>query len=243
MHSTSKGFRKFKSRIDYLQEDMETVAVILKNKELLADENKIFKLVSASGQPKLYQRKGTSGSREIVLRHLQNTLFVSYIKELYEEVLIYCEYALGCAALTSPEANRLVGEQNVNFLANDILSKSSKEEIISMVISKIFRGIENKRDTLLLISAINDRLNLGIAKDLIQNAMPYLEARHKFVHSDGAADELYKQKYPDIALDEKGKIKLNTSVIQKASSSVMKLIVEYDTVMKQHGLFPSSEFE
>ena len=129
MHNNSKGYRRFKSRIEYFQEDMETIAVFLKNKELLVDENRIFKSVTENGQPRLFKRQNTSGSRSVVIRHLQNTLFVSVIKELYEEVLLYCAYAIDCAAQTSPEANRLVGEQNVSFTANDILSKNDRKSI------------------------------------------------------------------------------------------------------------------
>lgn len=242
MHKTSKGFRRFKSRIEYFQEDLESVAVILKNKEILAGDNSIFKNVSKSNQPKLYKRQNSSNSREVVLRHLQNTMFVSFIKEMYEEVLIYCAYATDCAAQTSPNAQRLVGEQNFNFTANDILSKKDRKEIVSFVIEKIFRGIENKKDTLLLVSALNDRLNLGVNNDTIMNAMPYLEARHKFIHSDGLADNKYKDMYPNIELTGEGYIKLNTTVIQKATTAITKLVCEYEEAMTKNKLFQNEEY-
>ena len=49
--------------------------------------------------------------------------------------------------------------------------------------------IENKKDTLLLVSALNDRLKLGVGIETISNALPYLDARHKFIHADGKADD------------------------------------------------------
>lgn len=243
MHSTSKGYRRFKSRIEYFQEDMEAVAVFLKNKELLADEDRIFKSVTESGQPRLYKRQNTSGSRSVVIRHLQNTLFVSVIKELYEEVLLYCVYATDCAAQTSPEANRLVGEQNVSFTANDILSQNDRKGIVSLVISKVFRGLENKKDTLLLVSALNDRLDLGVNRDTITNALPYLEARHKFIHADGLADAKYRADFPAMELDENGYIKLNSSIVQRAIVALKKLVTEYEEAMKANNLFPTEEFD
>lgn len=243
MHSTSKGFRRFKSRVEYFQDDIETVAVFLKNKELLADDEKIFKSVSEKGQPRLSKRKSTSGSRGVVIRHLQNTLYVSVIKDLYEEVLLYCAYATDCAAQTSPNANRLVGDQNCSFTANDILSMSDRKSIVSLVISKVFRGLENKKDTLLLVSALNDRLDLGVSWDTISNALPYMEARHKFIHADGKADEKFKADYPGIELDEEGYIKLNATIIQKAIATFKKLITEYEAAMKLNNLFPQEEFE
>lgn len=243
MHSTSKGYRRFKSRIEYFQDDMEAVAVFLKNKELLADENKIFKSVTENGQPRLFKRQSTPGRRSVVIRHLQNTLFVSVIKELYEEVLLYCAYATDCAAQTSPNANRLVGDQNYSFTANEILSKDDRKSIISLVIGKVFRGLENKKDTLLIVSALNDRLDLGVNQDTITNALPYLEARHKFIHADGFADEKYKADFPNMEIDQDGYIRLNSSIVQKAIIAVKKLVTEYEDAMKLNRLFPPEEFE
>lgn len=243
MHSKSKGYRRFKSRIEYFQEDMETVSVFLKNKELLSDDEKIFKSVTENGQPRLFKRQSTAGSRRNVIGHLQNTLFVSIIKELYEEVLLYCAYATDCAAQTSTEANRLVGAQNITFTANEILSQNDRKSIISLVIAKIFRGLENKKDTLLLVSALNERLNLGVSEDTISNALPYLEARHKFIHADGLADEKYKADFPEVELDRNGYIKLNSTIIQKAIAVIKRLVNEYEERMNSNGLFPPEEFE
>lgn len=156
---------------------------------------------------------------------------------------MYCAYATDCAAQTSPEANRLVGEQNFSFTANDLLSLPDKKSIVSLVISKVFRGLENKKDTLLLVSALNDRLNLGVNRETIANAIPYLEARHKFIHADGKADDKFKEDYPYVELDEDGRIKLNATIIQKIITSLNKLIAEYDAAMKSNHLFPPEEFE
>lgn len=243
MHTKSKGYRRFKSRVEYFQEDMETVAVLLKNKELLADSDKIFKSLTERGQPRLSKRKSTSGSRNVVIRHLQNTLFVSIIKDLYEEVLSYCAYVSDCAAQTLPNANKLIGDQNCSFTANDLLSLPDRKTIVSLIMSKVFRNIENKKDTLLLVSSLNDRLKLGVGIETISNALPYLDARHKFIHADGKADDKYRKDYPQIALDKDGYIILNSTVIREALSAMQKLVSEYESTMKTNNLFPQEEFE
>lgn len=243
MHKTSKGYRRFKSRVEYFQDDLETVAVFLRNKELLADDKKLFVSVTENGQPRLSKRKSTPGSRGVVIRHLRNTLFVSIIKDLYEEVLMYCAYATDCAAQTSPMANRLVGDQNFNFTANEILSMPDRKSIVSLVISKVFRGLENKKDTLLLVSALNDRLNLGVSQDTISNALPYLEARHKFIHADGKADDKFMADFPGVELDEEDNIKLNVAIIQKVITAFNKLVAEYESGMQSNNLFPLEEYE
>ena len=137
----------------------------------------------------------------------------------------------------------MVGEQNCSFTANDLLSQPNRKAIVSLVVSKIFRGIENKKDTLLIVSALNDRLGLGVNRDTIKNALPYLEARHKFIHADGKADDKFKADYPEIELDADDYIKLNTTIVQKAIVALKKLVSEYETVMKANNLFPHEEFE
>lgn len=243
MHKEGKGFRRFKSRVNYFQEDIETVEVILENKETIKGRKTIFHKVDKTQHPKLFTRKNSRRSREVVLRHLLNTVFVSFIKDLYEEVLIYCAYATDCAAQSSPNANRLVGEQNYSFTANEILSKRDKKEIVSAVIGKVFRGIENKKDTLLLVSALNDRLGLGVGKDTISGAMPFLEARHKFVHSDGIVDSKYKTDYPNMELTDDNRIKLNSKIIKKASDAIVSLVTEYENAMTKNHLFPNEEYQ
>ena len=94
-----------------------------------------------------------------------------------------------------------------------------------------------------MVSALNDRLNLGVNSEIINNALPYLEARHKFIHADGKADEKYKFDFPGVELDEEDHIKLNAAVVLKAIMASKKLVAEYETAMKANKLFPQEEFE
>lgn len=134
MHKTSKGYRRFKSRIDYFQEDMESIEVFLMNKEYCAGDETMFRLITPNGQPKLSKRQNSEKSRILVLRHLQHTIFGMVIKEMYEEVMSYFDYILFCvASIGSITPERLIGKSTCNFSVNDILTKSTKEDIISMV--------------------------------------------------------------------------------------------------------------
>ena len=134
MHISSKGCRRFKSRIDYFQEDMESIEFFLMNKEYCAGNEAIFRLTTLKGQPKLSKRQNSEQSRTLVLRHLQHTIFGTVIKEMYEEVMSYFDYILFCvASIGSITPERLIGNSTCNFSVNDILTKSTKEDIISMV--------------------------------------------------------------------------------------------------------------
>ena len=243
MHTSSKGCRRFKSRIDYFQEDMESIEVFLMNKEYCAGNEAIFRLTTLKGQPKLSKRQNSEQSRTLVLRHLQHTIYVTFIKEIYEEVMSYFSYVLfNVANVGSIASERLIGNNSCDFTANDILTKTTKEEIISMVTNRIFRVLENKRDTLLLITELKKRLALEISDDIIKAAMPFLLARHIYVHTDGVPDATYSNNYANMKLDNKGRIKLNKLVIYKAKVAISRLILEFDKELKEKNLIPLSEF-
>ena len=243
MYKFSKGYRSFSGRLGLFQVDLETVEFLYKNREQLAGSGAVSEGENKTMEPVLSDKLCTPFARTAAIGHLRNTLYVSIIKELYEEVLLYCSYISECASMMAPLANRLVGEQNCTFTANDILSKTTREEINKMVISEVFRKIENKKNTLLLVSAVNERLELGVSEETLQNALPYLEARHKFVHDDGLADEQFKEKYPNVKLDKKGYIKLDKTIMDKVFGLMLQLVREYDERMTANGLFPPGELE
>lgn len=243
MHKTSKGYRRFQSRVKYFQEDLETAMVLFKNEGLLAGSAYIFENVSPNYQPCLSKRQNSSSSRLLVLGHMKKTLYIAFIKELYEEVMIYLSYAINCSALELTDATRLIGAQNnLQFKITDILDKSTKEEIFQMILDKVFRVIENKKDTLEMISTFNERLNLGVDEEIIDKSMPYLEMRHLFSHSDGVTDEYYRKKYPNISVNAENQIILNSRVITQARSAICALVLEYENKLKLAHCFNEQEF-
>lgn len=242
MHKTSKGCRRFSQRLSCFREDLEVADVFKKNIENIAGTNVIFKNVNST-HTELNKRQSSRGSRKLVVNHMLHTLNVSIIKEMYEEVMAYLSYVLKCGALTLDEPNRLVGDQSFSMQANEILRTTSREEIVRIVMENIFRKLENKRDTLLLIREINARLGLSIGEDVIGKAMPYLEARHKFVHADGIVDEQFKASYPAIRIDGKGRIVLDKTEMSNAMSSIKNLVNAFEHKMKELNYFLPEEFE
>lgn len=242
MHAQSKGYRRFIDRMNCFLEDMEVVDIFYRNLPLLEDERVIFRGVTPTYQ-RLIKRQANRQSRTLVMMHLKHTLYVSVIKEIYEEVMDYLGYVLNCGALCLDEPGRLVGDQKFQMTANEILSTASREEIVTIVMANVFRKLENKRDTLLLVTELNERLALNIDDSVINRAMPFLEARHVFVHADGIADDDYKQKHPTIQLTEKGQIKLNATIMHNAVSQIKALIAAFEQKMQERNYFPLSEFE
>lgn len=243
LQKKSKGYRKFHTRLLYFFDDIEVVEILDINKEKLADARCLFSGVNRKQFAKLYRRRNTPDSRNLVVSHLKNSVYVSCIKELYEEIILYFNYVLRCAALTAPNINRLIGEQNdITMKVNDILALQSREEIVSDIMSQVFRRIESKKDTYLLINTLNERLSLGVETGVIKAAMPYLEARHIFVHADGIADNNYKKKYPNIKLKH-GKIFLDSRIIREYIATVEALVSSFEEKMIECGYYSDKEFE
>lgn len=237
----SKGYQRFYTRLDYFRLDREVADIFVKNKELLAGESKIFKGVTATGQPLLNSRDNTEYSRTIIVKHLRNSIYVSFVKEIYEEVTEYIRYILHQAALNGADTNRLLGEHNVNMRANEILSKATKEDIVQLITDQMFQQLENERSTMTLIQKIKNKLGLIIDQNTIDNALPYLECRHVFVHSDGKPSPDFLAKYPFINTDKKGRINLTADFLNKAFKAVDKLLSSIDKEMLRLNFIPTTE--
>lgn len=237
----SKGYRRFKSRLEYFRTDNEVAEIIVLNKEMLKGVDAIFNKVTADKHPLLYNRTNSANSRKLVVNHLRKTIYVSFIKDMYEEVTEYIRYILQEGAMNGVDPRRLVGEHNVSMKAIEILSMSTKREIIQTIMNQIFQQLENERSTITLISKIKNKLGLSIEQSLIDTALPFLEIRHIFVHSDGKPNQDFQTKYPDIKLDEHGRIQLNSSFAQEAYSAINNLLIAIDDEMIAKNYFSTTE--
>ena len=227
----SKGYQKFETRLVYFREDMELADVLFLNKERLKSEDNIFLMVNTDKHPLLSGRESTKGSRRNVMIHLKKSIFVSFLKEMYEEVTEYIRYILLQGSINGVDANRIIGEHNFKMQANDVLRLATKEEIIKSVTDQVFQQLESERSTIELLHKTKNKLGLNIEQELIDKAIPYLTCRHIFVHSDGRPTNEFKEKYPDIILDSKGRIALDMGFLNAAYKSVNDLLKAYDAEM------------
>lgn len=237
----SKGYLRFINRINYFDIDLELINMVILNQKMLAGKNKIFANIDPSNFPKLDLRKNNSGSRKIILEHLRNTLYVSYIKEIYEEFSEYLKYAVTCASKSKTlDINRFVGSNNIQISAIDLIQDGNWNKIASRISLAIFRQLENEKSTMNLIKKINTKLNLKIEDGLIAAALPYLDMRHSFVHQNGEVDEEFKTKYPQLQYKKK-KIFLNPDVIKSAKDAITNLAQEFDKKMIENAFFAKTD--
>lgn len=237
----SKGYQKFETRLVYFREDFELVDVLFLNKEKLKSDDKIFMMVNADRHPLLSGRESKKGSRKNVMTHLKKSIFVSFLKEMYEEVTEYIRYILLQGSINGVEPKRIVGEHNFKMQANDILSLATKEDVIRAVTDQIFQQLESERSTIELFQKTKNKLGLNVSQELIDKSIPYLTCRHIFVHSDGKPNDEFKAKYPEIRLDKKNRIALDLEFLNAAYKSVNDLLKAYDAEMIQKNYISQAE--
>ena len=92
-----------------------------------------------------------------------------------------------------------------------------------------------------LISKLKNKLGLSIDQKLVDEALPFLEIRHIFVHADGKPNREFLQKNPSIELDSHKRIMLNSVFAYKAYNAVNNLLEAIDSEMIRLNYFSSSE--
>lgn len=239
----SKGYLRLYNRFQHFRADIELVDILLRNKENLAGTDKIFKETNPRNHPTIASYTNTPHNRDIALKHLRSTLYVSNVKEIYEEVTEYLRYVLVHSARHGANINRLVGPHKVNLDANFLLSAESHDVITRAVTDSIFQQLEGERSSLELIKKISNKLDLNIDDNTINDALPYLLMRHFFVHEDGKPTNEFKEKHPEIRIDIKKRIVLSSSLLLDARLKVLKLISEIDQGILAKNFFPPEEIQ
>ena len=74
---------------------------------------------------------------------------------------------------------------------------------------------------------MNNSLGLEIQETTLNSAMPYLDARHIFVHRDGTPDKEYREQYPEIAVKKKV-IHIDSDFVADAREAIVELACEID---------------
>lgn len=243
----SKEALIFLNRIKSFDEDLELVDVLkiaLSHNNLLKKDGCLFKYVNETKHVNLYNRKATIQSRKIVINHLRKTVYSSYFKDLYEELTGYLKALLSEAAKVSKDkekARRLMGEHTINMKASDILQFNSIEDLARYIAESIIQSLENERSTKELIKKVCNKIDLQIDDKIINDALPYLEIRHKLVHANGLLDDEFKASYPQIQCDSDSFIVLNQPLVNSAKNAITALVMAIDEkALKKSLLSPNT---
>ncbi|PTT74807.1 hypothetical protein DBR41_27000 [Pseudomonas sp. HMWF010] len=235
----SKALHRFTQRLISYETDLELTDVLITNfLRGQADERTICEATGGrvDGYPRLHACPNTIQSRKIVGLHLKSTIHVAFIKELYEDFSDFLATSLSRAALAGVDASRFAGEVKLDIHAKEILQAGSWDAVIRLISDKIFRALENERNTRSLINKMSVRVGLQLEENVLTAAMPYLDARHILVHRDGKPDDLYVRSYPDVPIARNGAITMNFDFVTRARNAVKALAEHIDARMIDAGL-------
>lgn len=180
-------------------------------------------------------------NRKLVIYHLKSTICTAYIKDLYEEFSIYLKGIMKetySNAKVNPE--RLTGEHSIKLSSVEILNHLQTGDLADVVIDSIFQSLENERSTINLITKFHNKIGIDKDDELVNNAIYYLEIRHKLVHTDGYADTEFRNTHTTLKYTSTGKIKLDYPAIYQAYDAVFKLVSDIDAKVLKKGLVKSN---
>ncbi len=234
----SKALNAFKDRVDKLDDDIDLVDVlstaIVKGDLSSADSETVLKRINPQKHVHLSRRQNSAGSRTLISNHLRNTVHASYVKTVYECFSTYLRRILVEASQSGFDIDRLVGENNLDFKARDILKSGSWDQIRKEISNTIFRRLEQERSTAKLIEKMVSKLDLSINVNLISAALPYLEVRHILVHRGGTPDQKFRDENPSMRL-QNNKIDLRFEFITEFRKAISELIVGFDQAVLEKG--------
>lgn len=227
----SKAYHAFTQKLSYFDDDLELMDVL--HKAVISGDlteqgsQHILKHVDPDKHTHIARRKNSDGSRKIVINHIRSTLYSSYVKDIYEELTHYLRTILTLASRNGFNSGRLIGEHSFKMDAKAVMELGNWEQVCQVVTESVFQSLEAEKSTLKLLEKMATKLDLTIDNQLIGAALPYLEARHFLVHTDGKVTQDYINTYPQIQIKD-GYVALSFDFIKGLRSSVKALVVEYD---------------
>lgn len=240
MPQFTKLFHHFSENIKYFMEDLDFVDIICNENNLErlapdADAPYPFKEVTPT-HCRLSQRSNSEGSRKLISTHFRQSLYIGFIKLVYEETCNYLRNMILCCAKNHLDSTRLIGDSKIELNPRDILSCVNIEDVYEYISRLIFRSLENERNTMKLIEKFCKKINIDIDHSLIKKADSYFQIRHIFVHRNGIPDDKIMNAFPDLPLRNSGKIKLTYPLLVDYKDSAYNLIKVIDNQIVENML-------
>lgn len=228
----SKAYETFKNKVFHFDDDIEFTDILyttIKNTQS-ENEERLFTYQDIQKHPNISRFSVCQANRLMVIRHLKSTISSAYIKEVYEELTIYLRsIILEAYQNATVDPARIIGEHRINMSAVDVLSGINDGTLAQNVIDHMFQVLENERSTIALINKTCAKLGITVDNTVIDEAVYYLEIRHKLVHTDGLADENFKTSHPTLRYTRGNYIDLTYQTLQLAREKILRLVEAMDT--------------
>lgn len=227
----TKAYQAFHTKVIYFDDDIDLIEVIrlsILNGDLTDPTTQFaLKNIDPSVHIHLKRRKNSDGSRSLIANHLRQTVYSSYVKDVYEEVTQYLRTILVQAAENGFDAGRLIGEHSTKIDAKVVLAAGNWKDVARLIADSVFQALEAEKSTLKLLNKISTKLALGVDQNLIDAALPFLEVRHFLVHTDGKVPTEFTRDNPQIPV-KAGYLKIDYKFVDKLRNAVKKLMREFD---------------
>ena len=236
----SKARTTFRNRILHFNDDLEFMDIIFRavlNSDV-TDGGKIFQNFIPQKHTHIARYTVSQDNRRKIAAHCKAAMYSSYVKDLYEEVSMYLMNILTEAAENTREnPERILGDlSNMSMTYNEILTYAKDGTITQKVIERVFQHLENERSTVKLIDKICKRLGLKIDEKIMNEAVYYLEIRHKLVHTDGFADDDFRASHPSLTYTPDSYIDLTYDTIVSMREKVTALMDAIDSEAISKGI-------
>ena len=109
MPAVSKYALIFQNRLISFEQDIDLVDIICSaqtQKDFLCDEVKLFRHLDPEKHFSMNNSKVSDQSRKIIVNHLRNTVYSSFIQDIYEEMTGYIKSLIYEAALLSKDSSK-----------------------------------------------------------------------------------------------------------------------------------------
>lgn len=241
----TKHLIKFLATAALLDTDLEFVDVIqisVDRGNLKTGQSKLIFDHVKKTHSKLSNRANSDHSRKLAASHLKSSIRAAFIKSIYEAAATYFQGILKAAMRKGINTERILGKHSRSFSCKELIEIGSYPKLLETIAAAIFRQLENEKSTKTLIEEMKNKLDLDIPDELISQALPYFEIRHRIVHAEGIADKEFCSRFPNIVAEPNKTIRLSYEIVSEAKKSITNLILEFDKQITTNGVVANSEY-
>ena len=163
----TKYLVRFLNKVAHLEADIEMMDIISKANskgKLSTQRTAIFDGVDSINHPRLAPHKTNSNSRSQTISHLGATVRGAFIKDLYEEVMLYMTELVTGAAKRGLSPDRLIGEHKMSIEVNEILRCGNWNSVLWLCSTELFRKMDSEKKTIKALKDVNQKLDLGVTQ-------------------------------------------------------------------------------
>lgn len=252
------SLQQYRGAIDFLQTHIQLLdaSLIQTSKVLQSKADKELDINKALGlnvqtydrlnhptkQEKALVKHSKKKNIEFAILRLFN-LFTAYLQNITKEMFAKNPMLIVGKAVINKNGD---DKENLTISYAEIVRLGSYEAVQEQIVINVFRSIEELRSTSKLLEKILKDTKVNISKDIVDDALTYLEMRHLFIHNHGLVDSKFAKTYgkrftPN--LKEKNELPTKFDTFSKALTATTKLIIEIDVQLIKNGMVEKREFQ